>query len=332
MAEGFGFAGVQPTPGSVPSAPPAGPSLAEAAQANALVHEQAAPEATRQPGVGTQGTTTFTREPAVPTESRVVQRLLEQNATVYSPGLARIPLPARPEGVPRAVPKKPAGPMTAPRDLDGGRSPLATGALSDARAAIDTLSAVPTSTGEQQVVADATDGAYMMPSRHGLVAYTTTGRGDSVYLTQERWLHIRDNHMDPEPTPRGKRTTTYWPTAHAVENPTMTDQDVIGVIVDTARKGVLRTEVRDTRMAEYDLPAAQAEQFGVSEAKVSMAPDGLVLSAYPGAGDNVLAVYEMSPDDQAALQRATAAQAQAAPNPLDDQRMFRTNVATTSFG
>ncbi|MCW2924236.1 MAG: hypothetical protein JWM98_1640 [Thermoleophilia bacterium] len=181
-------------------------------------------------------------------------------------------------------------------------------------------------------LAAARDGAWRMPSRHGLVAYTTNERGDRVYLTQERWLHIRENHMDTAPTPRGKRTTTYWPTSHAVEGPTMTDQQVIGVIVDAARKGTLRTEVRDTRMAEYDLPTEQRAAFGVSEAKVSMAPDGLVLSAYPGAGDNVLAVYEMSEADQAELVRATAQARAQNPAVEGDDRMFRTKVAATTFG
>lgn len=180
-------------------------------------------------------------------------------------------------------------------------------------------------------VSSAKDGAWRMPSRHGLVAYTTNARGDSVYLTQERWLHIRENHMDPAPQPRGKRTTTYWPTQHAVEGPTMSDQQVIGVIVEAARKGTLRTEVRDTRMAEYDLPLEQRKAFGVAEAKVSMAPDGLVLSAYPGAGDNVLAVYETSPEDHAALARATSGSAVGTPGG-EDERMFRTNIATTGFG
>lgn len=180
-------------------------------------------------------------------------------------------------------------------------------------------------------IASAQSGAWRMPSRHGLVAYTTNARGDSVYLTHERWLHIRENHMDPTPQPRGKRTTTYWPTSHAVEGPTMTDQQVIGVIVDAARKGTLRTEVRDTRMAEYDLPLEQREAFGVAEAKVSMAPDGLVLSAYPGAGDNVLAVYETSPEDHAALVQATGGSAAKAAS-SDDERMFQTNIASTSFG
>ncbi|MEO6867019.1 MAG: hypothetical protein ABI200_03270, partial [Gaiellales bacterium] len=113
--------------------------------------------------------------------------------------------------------------------------------------------------------------------------------------------------------------------------PSMTDDQVLNVIVDSIRKGSLRTEVRDTRMAEYDLPAEQAEAFGVSEAKVSMAPDGLVLSAYPGAGNNVLAVYEMNEADQAALAQATAPVQQARVDDGDD-RMFKTNVASTTFG
>lgn len=183
-------------------------------------------------------------------------------------------------------------------------------------------------------LAAARDGAWRMPSRHGLVAYTQNSRGDVVYLTQERWLHIRENHMDPAPAPRGKRTTTYWPTSHAVEAPTMTDQDVIGVIVDAARNGMLRTEVRDTRMAEFDLPASQRDAFGVSEAKVSMAPDGLVLSAYPGAGDNVLAVYETNQEDHAALAQATggADSSQSASAAAEDERAFQTNIAQTTFG
>lgn len=185
-------------------------------------------------------------------------------------------------------------------------------------------------------IATAHAGAWRMPSRHGLVAYTHNVRGDTVYLTQERWLHIRENHMDQAPAPRGKRTTTYWPTSHAVGQPSMSDQEVIGVIVDAARHGMLRTEVRDTRMAQYDLPAAQRDIFGVSEAKVSMAPDGLVLSAYPGAGDNVLAVYETSPDDHTALAHATGAavdtQTSHEASDDDDDRAFKTNIAQTTFG
>lgn len=281
------------------------------------------------------GATTWSSESTLtaPIQSKVVQRLLEQNARVYGPGLAQIPLPARPEGVPRTTPRKPAGPMVAPRSLEGGRSPLAPDAVYDARSSADAIGRRPDSGGEANVLADAGEGAWRMPSRHGLVAYTTNARGDRVYLTQERWLHIRENHMDAAPQPRGKRTTTFWPTRHAVESPSMTDQDVIGVIVDAARRGALRTEVRDTRMSEYDLPADEAAAYGVTEAKVSMAPDGLVLSAYPGAGPNVLAVYEMSEADQAELARAQAMSYSAEVESTErDDRLFRTNVASTTFG
>jgi uncharacterized protein YndB with AHSA1/START domain len=183
--------------------------------------------------------------------------------------------------------------------------------------------------------ASANEGAWRMPSRHGLVAYTQNGRGDTVYLTQDRWLHVRENHMDQAPQPRGKRTTTYWPTRFAADGtPSMNEQQVIGVIVDTAKKGVLRNEVRDTRMAEYDLPAEQAQAFGVTEASVSMAPDGQILSAFPKAGPKVLAVYELSDADQAELARAQAAAPTLASQPADDgdNRMFRTNVASTTYG
>jgi hypothetical protein len=100
------------------------------------------------PGASVSQATSYISEPAVGTQvhSKVVARLLQQNAVVHSPGLARVPLPPRPEDVPRTVPKKPAGPMVAPRDLDGGRSPLAPGSLWDARASISALGIVPTNT------------------------------------------------------------------------------------------------------------------------------------------------------------------------------------------
>lgn len=329
MADGFGINGAT---SGMQAGMPGVSSGSHAADAAATLPQ--APTTDVQ-APSTRVTTSYTSDPAVGTQvhSKVVSRLLEQNATIYGPGLARVPLPSRPEGVPRSEPKKAAGPMVAPRSLDGGSSPLAPGSLADARGSYELLGQQPDAGGETNVLANASDGAWRLPSRHGLVAYTTNVRGDRVYLTQERWLHIRENHMDPAPQPRGKRTTTYWPTRHAVDGPSMTDQQVIGVIVDAARKGTLRTEVRDTRMAEYDLPADERAAYGVSEAKVSMAPDGLVLSAYPGAGDNVLAVYEMNEADQAALAQATA-RASAANAAVDgeDQRMFRTNIAATSFG
>lgn len=325
MAEGMGIQGS--TPG-VASALPGAPGGSQAAESVANLPPGRGSAAT---AASAHAPTSYASDPVLPqVQSKVVARLLEQNATIYGPGLARVPLPPRPEDVPRTMPKKPAGPMVEPRSLDGGRSPLASTALFDARASTESIGTAPDAQGEAGVLASAEEGAWRMPSRHGLVAYTTNHRGDKVYLTQERWLHIRENHMDPAPQPRGKRMTTYWPTRHAVAAPSMTDQQVIGATVDAARKGTLRTEVRDTRMAEYDLPPEQREAFGVSEVKVSMAPDGLILSAYPNAGPNVVAVYEMNEADQAELARVTAQAQNAAVD--GDQRMFRTNVASTTFG
>lgn len=143
MAEGFGIkgsaaAGVGATlPGTSSQAADAAASLPQAPHADA--------QRPQRPGGATAQPTTYTSDPAVGTQvhSKVVSRLLEQNATIFGPGLARVPLPARPEGVPRAVPKKPAGPMVAPRDLNGGHSPIAPGALFDARASVDTIGRLP---------------------------------------------------------------------------------------------------------------------------------------------------------------------------------------------
>ncbi|MCW2961908.1 MAG: hypothetical protein JWM90_2295 [Thermoleophilia bacterium] len=328
MAEGMGIGGAQ---GVQASSALAGANTIASAAADVASSNAATKTPEQQQAIA--NATSYTAQPAtgpqVPGMSRVVQRLLEQNATVYAPGLAKIPLPPRPEEVVRQAPKKPAGAMVAPRTLDAGLSPLAPGSLADARASVDGLGTPPDDSGEGNVVANAADGAYKMPSRHGLVMYTTTGTGERAYLTQDRWLHIRENHMDPEPAQRGKRTTTYWPTRHAVEGPSMNDGQVLGVITATTQRGTLKNEVRDTRMAEYPLPAEQAAEYGVSEAKVSMAPDGMILSAYPGAGTNVLAVYEISGEDQAAL---AAAQATTFEQQASDERMFQTNVAATTFG
>lgn len=136
MADGFGIAGT--TPGV---AAPVSPASSQAADAAANLPGVKVPDTAP---VSTQGVTSFTAEPAIPAiESKVVARLFQQNATPYAPGLARVPLPPRPEDVPRTTPKKPAGPMVQPRALEGGRSPLAPTALFDARASTDGLGELP---------------------------------------------------------------------------------------------------------------------------------------------------------------------------------------------
>ncbi len=141
MAEGFGIKGATTT---VQSNLPGVSSGSQAAEsASNLPQAPTKDVAARQPSVSQA--TSYVSDPAVGTQvhSKVVTRLLEQNATVFGPGLARVPLPARPDGTPRTQPKKPAGPMVAPRSLEGGKSPLAPVSLFDARASIDTLGVLP---------------------------------------------------------------------------------------------------------------------------------------------------------------------------------------------
>lgn len=139
MAEGFGIKG---TPGVQSSLP--------GSQAAESVSNLPKAPAKQAPATNSTQATTFTSDPAVSTQvhSKVVSRLLDQGATIYGPGLARVPLPGRPEGTPRAVPKKPAGPMVPARDLQAGHSPLAPTALADARASLDALGELPSAGGQ----------------------------------------------------------------------------------------------------------------------------------------------------------------------------------------
>ncbi|MBC7461961.1 MAG: hypothetical protein H7287_11415, partial [Thermoleophilia bacterium] len=202
--------------------------------------------------------------------------------------------------------------------------------LQDAARALKQLGAAPGFVGEEVGLGDAKSSAGQLPSANGLAIYTKNARGDQVYLPTDRLQHILDVHVNGDPSLRGKRSTTYWPVKHALNGPSMTEQDVTKVMTEAIQKGTIRNEVRDTRMIDYELPDAQADAYGVSEVKVSLAPDGLVLSAYPSAGDNVFATYEVNPVDQAMLESA-AAQAPAV-QPGEDTRMFKTNIATTTFG
>lgn len=138
MAEGFNIQGTGVQSGMAAAS-------SQAADAAAKLPE--APKTEQAPKTASTQATTFTSEPAAATQvhSKVVSRLLEQGATMHSPGLARVPLPPRPEGLERPVPKKPAGPMTAPRSLDGGLSPLAPMTLWDARKSVSSLGVAPTS-------------------------------------------------------------------------------------------------------------------------------------------------------------------------------------------
>jgi len=112
--------------------------------------------------------------------------------------------------------------------------------------------------------------------------------------------------------------------------PTMSESDVVMVIMDAVRNGHWQNAMKGTRLATYELPLEQADRFGVSEVKVSVAPDGRILSAYPARGWNVLAVRELTQDELA--QQNPAPQQQPAAHGQEDDRLFRTNVANTTFG
>lgn len=140
MAEGFGIQGAA---AGVQSNLSANASQAADAAANLPKAPTSKDANAKVQQTTVQQPTAYVADPAVTGHSKVVARLLEQNATVYGQGLARIPLQPRPDGTPRTQPKKPAGPMVAPRELDGGRSPLAPVSLFDARASIDALGELP---------------------------------------------------------------------------------------------------------------------------------------------------------------------------------------------
>lgn len=276
-----------------------------------------------------QSTTQFTRDPLQP-QGATLQDVALQQAALQSPALARVPLPPRGEGEVVVRPRKSPAPMAPARDLAGGTSPLAPTPLADARMATAMLGTVGDPSGPS-TAAQAGESAAALPTRHGLVAFARNPRGDTVYLENERWEgHIRPAHITDEPAARGKRTTTWWPVQYAASgSPSMTEQNVVGVVMDAVRDGHWQNAPRGTLLSVYDLPEDQAQHYGVSEVKVSAAPDGRILSAYPSRGTNVLAVRELSAEEQTQLQQMQPPVAAADDG---DQRMFRTNIAATTFG
>ena len=138
MAEGVGINGVQ-------SNLPGASTSSQAAESASKLPKAPGTERAQQTATNATQATTFSGDPAVATQvhSKVVSRLLAQNAIVHSPGLARIPLPGRAEGEQIAQPKKPAGPMGPARDLQAGHSPLAPTSMFDASASMAALGELP---------------------------------------------------------------------------------------------------------------------------------------------------------------------------------------------
>jgi hypothetical protein len=171
-------------------------------------------------------------------------------------------------------------------------------------------------------------GTTLLPHKAGMMAFARTQRGELVYLERARWHeHIVPAHIAEAPTARGKRTTTWWPVQHSASGSnSMSQDDVIGVIMDAVREGDWQNAPRGTLLSIYDLPSDKADRFGVSEVKVSAAPDGRILSAYPSRGSNVLAVREMTEEEMATAPAAVQSPQQ------PDESLFRTYVPQTSFG
>lgn len=244
------------------------------------------------------------------------------------PGLALVPLPPRAPGEALQRPKRPANPLSPPRTQMGGASPLATASVGGAADGAHLLGESPHDPVDERAPRQGRSGSDQLPARAGLVGYARTngGSGALVFLESERWHnHIRPHHITDPPTARGKRTTTWWPVLHSATGAqTMNDAQVVGVIMDAVRDGHWQNAPRGTVLSVYELPAAQAQQYGVSEVKVSAAPDGRILSAYPSRGDNVLAVREISPDEQQAPQPAGSTH--------NTDKLFNARVANTSFG
>jgi len=177
-------------------------------------------------------------------------------------------------------------------------------------------------------------GTSLLPSAAGLALFTRTPRGETVYLESDRWEHhVVAHHVTSPPQARGKATTTWWPVVHSSTGySSMSLDQVLDLIVDTVRFGHWQNAPRGTRLAVYQVPEQQAQVLGVSEVKVSTAPDGRILSAYPTAGTNVLAVRERTAQEQGQSAQSGVAGLSAAGGAPVEGQPFRTHVPQTTFG
>ncbi len=243
------------------------------------------------------------------------------------PGLALVAVPPRNPNEPLIRPKRSAHPMHPPREQRGGASPLATVSVRAALTGAEQMQDHGRDAVEEHASHQSRAGLDQLPARSGLIAYARThaGTGSLVYLEADRWHnHIRTHHITDSPTARGKRTTTWWPVQHAATGvASMNETQVVGVIMDAVRNGHWQNAPRGTVLSVYELPQDQAQHFGVSEVKVSAAPDGRILSAYPSRGSNVLAVREM-PEHAPASDTNTS--------PASGDRLFATRIPGTTFG
>ena len=246
---------------------------------------------------------------------------------LLAPNIKLVSVAPQPTDQSPTKPKKSVPSFTAPRDPMVGGSLLLSGPLSDAAGGLFGQA-------RDTAASQGSRGVESLPTSQGLIGVYPDSNGGAAYLTAERWhQHIRQGHIINPPTARGKRTTTWWPVYHTangaqskkgVQVPqTMSEQDVLNVIRDAAQKGIWQKAPRGTLLSVYELPTEQAERFGLSEVKISAAPDGKILSAYPSKGKNVLAVRELTAEEQSAADSSSFVQ--------PDEQRFTSRVPDTGF-
>jgi hypothetical protein len=239
---------------------------------------------------------------AIPAASQAAQSVSSLGAQISSavsqglsaPGITRVAVPPRPADQPLVQPKKKAPALVPARDQKGGKSALATAPTANTAAGVENLGL---DNASQGAAAQVTKSFEQLPQAHGLQRIYRTADGAAAYLDQETWTnHIVRHHITEPPNARGKRTTTWWPVVHANGAPSMNQDQVLDLIGEAIASVKPGKGVRGTQLIQHEITDEQrAKDLGVSEIKVSLAPDGKVLSAYPSRGENVLAVKEAEP-------------------------------------
>jgi hypothetical protein len=261
-------------------------------------------------------------QPSIPSAPVAAATTVQQLANV--PGLVRVQLPIRQNDDQPRRPRKPAARLQAPRDLNRGFSPFAPAAIANAGEGADLIGKQGSRDGGTAKGQGAQSQA-LTPNANGVIAYANTENG-TVFLEKERWFnHIRTNHVIDPPTGRRKGQQTWWPVQYSANGQASMDEThVVSMTMDAVRNGTWKNAMKGTLAVEYAVPQDQADQTGVSEVLVSVAPTGRILSSYPTKGNNVLAVRAMTDDEFAAVH--TPAQSD------PDAKLFQTRVSETTFG
>jgi hypothetical protein len=114
--------------------------------------------------------------PSAPTSAPGAAVAATAQQLVNAPGLVRVQLPLRYTDDQPSKPRKPAADLKAPRDLEGGLSPLAPEPVRNAGAGADLLGELGSFNGGTAQSQGA--GSHeLLPSKRGLIAYTLVYRG-----------------------------------------------------------------------------------------------------------------------------------------------------------